>query len=175
MAASHDLFLHEIPNDAVLAGYDSEGHAIFAGVRKFNNNHTLLLLIPSKGIRRIGIEDESIHVPGGQFITGSGFKWVKANPVSLPVDIYCIGVTATRDPVFVGRTHFENALIPGEVDEQGSLRLPLEHKQQTIPQNQEYEVLVKEGSDWKNEARQRRDFEANRNRSKLYEPFIYKK
>ncbi|XP_055537453.1 uncharacterized protein LOC129725522 [Wyeomyia smithii] len=129
-----------IPLNAVRAGKDSDGSAIYVG--RFNHDGNMLpaKVIPIRRVAYISYNGVEIFCPNVEVLCGLGFTWVPSQKGDLPKGAVCSGYTSTGEPIYIGRAHHDGSLTPGKINpKHGCLYIPFGGHEHAHPN---YEVLV---------------------------------
>ncbi|ETN68031.1 hypothetical protein AND_000137 [Anopheles darlingi] len=104
-----------VPPRAVHAGNDPDGSLIYVGRAHHEGDLLPAKVIPSKKICYVSHNGADVSKSTFEVLIGSAFTWVPSVNGQIPGEAVLGGRTATGEQLYIGRTHQEGSLIPGEI------------------------------------------------------------
>jgi len=129
-----------VPHEAVLAGRDSDGDAIYAGRASHNGDLLPAKIVPSKHKAYVAWGGEEHEKHQYEILCGSHYIWVSGHNGSVPPNAMATGKTRDGEVLYIGRGHHAGSLTPGKVHpSHGCLYIPYGGKEISL---KSYEVLT---------------------------------
>jgi len=128
------------PPEAVLAGHDSDGDAIYVGRASHANDILPAKVVPNKHKAYVayGGQEHEKHVY--EILCGDLYQWEPASGGSVPPRAMASGQTSDGEPLYIGRGFWEGSMTPGKVHpSHGCLYIPYGGQEVRLDS---YEVLV---------------------------------
>jgi len=127
------------PN-AVYAGNDVDGSAIYVGRAYHEGDQIPAKVIPSRNVAYVPHNGQEIVKHQYELLCGTGFTWVASAHGHVPEGAVSAGSQGNGEPLYIGRAHFQGSLTPGKVHRSHNcLYIPFNGGEHSIT---EYEVLV---------------------------------
>lgn len=79
-----------------------------------------------------------------QILCGTAFEWKVTPSGQIPEEAIIVSYESNGEPLYIGRAHFENSLVPGRIHRSGdSMYIAFGGAEHVVRQ---YEVLVKQST-----------------------------
>ncbi|XP_023292281.2 uncharacterized protein LOC111675701 [Lucilia cuprina] len=107
--------LDHTPHDAVVAGYDSDGTAIFVGRSWHEGQFIPTKVVPSRGEAYICYDGSEIKKFEIEILCGYNYNWINTDSQNIPNNAVFTDRFEDGEPLFVGRAHHCGSLTLGLV------------------------------------------------------------
>ncbi|XP_055387528.1 uncharacterized protein LOC129616083 [Condylostylus longicornis] len=129
-----------VPPEAVLAGHDSDGDAIYAGRAHHENDLLPAKIVPNKHKAYVAYGGEEHEKSYYEILCGDLYQWVPAHGGHVPANAMATGVTADGETLYIGRGEYAGSVTPGKVHpSHGCLYIPYGGREHRLDS---YEVLT---------------------------------
>ncbi|XP_055914857.1 uncharacterized protein LOC129948065 isoform X2 [Eupeodes corollae] len=129
-----------IPSEAVAAGVDSDGDAIYIGRASFNNDLLPAKVIPNKGKAYVSHGGQEHEVSKYDVLCGLYYSWASDTDGNVPPTAVKSGLTCDGETLYVGRGFHQGSLTVGKIHpSHGCLYIPYGESEVKLTS---YEVLV---------------------------------
>ncbi|KAM7345199.1 uncharacterized protein ACRADG_011595 [Cochliomyia hominivorax] len=107
--------LGEIPYNAVLAGHDSDGSAIYVGRSWHEGQLIPSKVVPERNEAYVCYDGAEIKKSNIELLCGNNYTWIPYNSENMPQNAVFTGRLVDGEPLFVGRAQHCNNFMPGLV------------------------------------------------------------
>ncbi|EDV93704.1 natterin-3 [Drosophila grimshawi] len=104
-----------LPEDAVVAGHDSDGGTIFVGRAWYNNDLLPAKIIPNKGKAYVAYGEQEIELENYEVLSGQNFMWLPGENGEVPPSAVPVGHTVDGETLYAGRGYHAGSLTMGKV------------------------------------------------------------
>lgn len=129
-----------VPPNAVIAGHDIDGTAIYVGRAYHEGDLIPAKVIPSKQVAYIPHGGQEVAKHDFHILTGVGFEWFPSANGHVPADAVVAGNQSNGEPLYVGRANVSGSLSVGKIHpSHHCIYVPFGGIEHSINQ---YEVLI---------------------------------
>lgn len=122
-----------MPQDAVVAGHDSDGGTIFIGRAFYNNDLLPAKIIPNKGKAYVAYGGHEIELEDYEALSGQNYVWLPAENGEVPPGAVQVGHTSDGETLYAGRGYHAASLTVGKVHpSHGCLYIPFDSEEVKI-------------------------------------------
>ncbi|XP_065367351.1 uncharacterized protein LOC135960076 [Calliphora vicina] len=105
--------LDHIPHNAVVAGFDSDGTAIFVGRSLHEGQLLPAKVVPARSEAYVCCDGSEIQKNDVDILCGNNYNWINTDCQNIPNNAVFTGRFEDGEPLFVGRAHHCGSLTPG--------------------------------------------------------------
>jgi len=132
---------HSVPFNAIHGGNDSDGTRIVVGRAFHMGDLVPAKVMPSKNVAYISYNGEEVPKHQFEVLCGGNTSWVPSSYGNIPPNAVKGGHTASGEPLYVGRGHWQGSLTVGKVHpSHQALYIPYGGSEVPIKGN--YEILI---------------------------------
>ncbi|KAL7728461.1 hypothetical protein ACLKA6_005216 [Drosophila palustris] len=114
-----------IPPNAVVAGHDSDGDAIYIGRAFYNNDMLPAKVIPNKGKGYVSYAGQEVELENYEVLSGHNYQWLAAENGQVPLGAVKVGQNVDGEFLYAGRGYHAGSLTVGKVHpSHGCLYIP---------------------------------------------------
>ncbi|XP_068158933.1 uncharacterized protein [Drosophila tropicalis] len=128
-----------VPQNAVVAGHDSDGDTIYIGRAFFSNDMLPAKVIPNKGKAYVAYARQEHELENYEVLSGYNYEWLPAENGAVPPGAVKVGQNVDGEWLYAGRGYHAGSLTVGKVHpSHGCLYIPYDSDEVKIFA---YEVL----------------------------------
>ncbi|SPP83275.1 uncharacterized protein LOC117585296 [Drosophila guanche] len=119
-----------VPQNAVVAGHDSDGDTIYVGRAFYNNDMLPAKVIPNKGKAYVAYAGAEVELDSYEALSGLNYEWLAAENGDVPPGAVRVGQNVDGEALYAGRGYHAGSLTVGKVHpSHGCLYIPYDSEE----------------------------------------------